>query len=403
MSQKIQFKRGVKTNLPTLNVGEPALTIDTDEVYIGNGIDNIKLAKDSDINTVYTTTNSGNAYSVTIPNISALTDGHLFVIKFNAASTGTITLNINNLGDISILDYSGSAVTDVRLNLIVNLRYENTSNSFILQGKGGGASTGGTATAAQILAPATATVDSGQITGTITTKTAQTYTPSTVNQTIAAKQYLGDIQTILGDADLISANIKSGVTIFGVAGNTNVVDTSSGDATAVQILAGKKAYVDGALVIGTAVNKAAATITPGTANQTIAANTLCTGIQTIAGDAKLIADNIILGKSIFNIAGNAKKIITTTGTMTCTNNGSGYVYATLPAQSFTVLGWIVRNNVYPSIFAGSFKIDTISHYGQFQQSGYGTDYVGGSFKTTLAIGHYSNAGTVNVTWWAYGY
>lgn len=45
MANKIQFKRGVKANLPTLNIGEPAFTTDENDFYIGNGTSNIKLAK----------------------------------------------------------------------------------------------------------------------------------------------------------------------------------------------------------------------------------------------------------------------------------------------------------------------------------------------------------------------
>ena len=101
----------------------------------------------------------------------------------------------------------------------------------------------------------------GKVTQSITTKAAATYTPGTSNQTIASGQYLSGVQTIKGDANLVSANIKSGVTIFGVSGNANVVDTSSGDATAAQILSGKKAYVDGSLVTGTMTNKSGTTTT----------------------------------------------------------------------------------------------------------------------------------------------
>ena len=50
-------------------------------------------------------------------------------------------------------------------------------------------------------------------------KDAETYTPSAVNQTIAANQYLTGDQTINGDANLTPENIKDGVSIFGVTGN----------------------------------------------------------------------------------------------------------------------------------------------------------------------------------------
>ena len=57
------------------------------------------------------------------------------------------------------------------------------------------------------------------LTATVTTKAAATITPGTSNQTIAAGTYLTGAQTITGDADLKAENIKSGVTIFNVAGS----------------------------------------------------------------------------------------------------------------------------------------------------------------------------------------
>ena len=59
----------------------------------------------------------------------------------------------------------------------------------------------------------------GYIDQSIATKGAQTYTPSTVNQTIGAGQYLSGTQTILGDPNLVAANIRIGKSIFGVNGN----------------------------------------------------------------------------------------------------------------------------------------------------------------------------------------
>ena len=49
--------------------------------------------------------------------------------------------------------------------------------------------------------------------------------------------------------------------------------------------------------------KAAATITPGTSNQTIASGTYLTGTQTISGDANLVAGNIKKDTSIFGVTG----------------------------------------------------------------------------------------------------
>ncbi|WP_418041130.1 phage tail protein [Paenibacillus xylanilyticus] len=78
----------------------------------------------------------------------------------------------------------------------------------------------GTATAAQVLAGATFSNATGNgRTGTMANQGAGgTVTPGTANQTKAAGYYSSAI-TVLGDADLIPGNIKSGVNIFGVDGN----------------------------------------------------------------------------------------------------------------------------------------------------------------------------------------
>lgn len=65
----------------------------------------------------------------------------------------------------------------------------------------------------------TAGNSSVSLTASVTTKAAATITPGTSNQTIASGTYLTGLQTILGDADLVASNIKSGVSIFGVDGS----------------------------------------------------------------------------------------------------------------------------------------------------------------------------------------
>jgi len=75
------------------------------------------------------------------------------------------------------------------------------------------------AVSGDILYGKTAYVNGSKLTGTITAKAAATYTPTTSDQTIAAGQYLSGAQTVKGDANLVAANIRSGVTIFGVSGS----------------------------------------------------------------------------------------------------------------------------------------------------------------------------------------
>lgn len=77
---------------------------------------------------------------------------------------------------------------------------------------------------------------SGSDTEQLTTQSAQTITPGTSNQTIASGTYLTGTQTIVGDADLIASNIKSGVNIFGVAGSlTSAVVSQDADTKVLSI------------------------------------------------------------------------------------------------------------------------------------------------------------------------
>ena len=83
-------------------------------------------------------------------------------------------------------------------------------------------------------------------------KAETTIIPSTSDQIIDAGQYLAGAQTIKGDSNLVAANIKSGVSIFGVAGTLETgTDTSDATAAASDILSGKTAYVADGRVTGT--------------------------------------------------------------------------------------------------------------------------------------------------------
>lgn len=88
-------------------------------------------------------------------------------------------------------------------------------------------------------------------------------------------------------------------------GTAKFVDTSDADATSAQLRNGATAYVNGTKITGSMTEKAAASYTPGTSDQSINANQYLIGAQTIKGDANLIASNIVAGKTIFGVAGSA--------------------------------------------------------------------------------------------------
>ena len=77
-----------------------------------------------------------------------------------------------------------------------------------------------------------------------------------------------------------------------------------GNVASNQMLKGYTALVKGSVVTGSIPSKGATTYTPGTTNQTIASGNYLSGVQTIKGDANLVAGNIAKGKSIFGVAGS---------------------------------------------------------------------------------------------------
>ena len=163
----------------------------------------------------------------------------------------------------------------------------------------------------------------------ITRKAATVYTPTESKQIINAGQYLnGDqtisaisstyvgsaiptqgtktitpstsVQTAVSSGTYVTGDVKVSAMPTGALSaptiNTNTGVVTSGVATAGYLAANTTKTLQ-------LTTKSAATITPSTTNQTIAAGQYLTGIQTIQGDANLIPENIASGVSIFGIIG----------------------------------------------------------------------------------------------------
>jgi hypothetical protein len=108
-----------------------------------------------------------------------------------------------------------------------------------------------------------------------------------------------------------------------VTGDSNVVNTTSGDAVAEEIQDGKKAWVQGQEVTGTMPDVGQQTVTPGTAAQTITQG-YHDGTGSVVGDADLTAENIKKDVTIFGV----------TGTHEGEGGGSTY-YAAVPKTGQT--------------------------------------------------------------------
>ncbi len=139
----------------------------------------------------------------------------------------------------------------------------------------------------------------------------KTVTPSTSKQTITADSGYTGLGTVTVNA------MTTGTTTAptSISGTSATVSTGTNTLTLTKTISvTPRVTTAGYVSAGTAGNssvsltasvttKAAATITPGTSNQTIAAGTYLTGTQTIAGDADLKGSNILSGVSIFGVAG----------------------------------------------------------------------------------------------------
>lgn len=160
----------------------------------------------------------------------------------------------------------------------------------------------------QMLNGVTAYAGGTKITGTIVSKGSSDLTVSGATVTVPAGYYSSSASKAVASGSA-TAPASISATSASVTTGTNTLTLSKTVSVTPVVTAG---YVSSGSAGNSSVSltasvttKAAATITPTTTNQTIAASTYLTGVQTIKGDANLVASNIVQGKTIFNVAGTA--------------------------------------------------------------------------------------------------
>lgn len=148
-------------------------------------------------------------------------------------------------------------------------------------------------------------------TGNIATKTSSDLTVSGATVTAPAGYYATNATKTVASGSAMAPATISG-TSASVSTGTNTITLSKTVSVTPDVSAG---YVSSGTAGNSAVSltasvttKAAATITPTTSNQEIAAGTYLTGKQTILGDENLVSANIVAGVSIFNIVGSAQLV-----------------------------------------------------------------------------------------------
>ena len=161
----------------------------------------------------------------------------------------------------------------------------------------------------KMLSGVTAYADGVKYTGSIESKSSSDLTASGATVTAPAGYYASAASKAVASGSATPPTTISGTSATVTTG-TNTITLSKRLSVTPRVTAG---YVSSGTagntdvtLIANVTTKAAATITPGTSNQTIASGTYLTGTQTISGDANLVSGNIVAGKSIFGVAGSAQ-------------------------------------------------------------------------------------------------
>jgi len=159
----------------------------------------------------------------------------------------------------------------------------------------------------KMLSGVTAYADGTKYTGSIASKSGSDISASGDTVTVPAGYYASQQTKAVAGGSATPAATISG-TSASLSTGSNTLTLSKTISNTPQVTAG---YVSSGTAGNSSVSltasvttKAAATITPGTSDQTIASGTYLTGAQTISGDADLVASNIKSGVSIFGVDGS---------------------------------------------------------------------------------------------------
>ena len=176
-------------------------------------------------------------YNLITNNTTATEGGHDFTFSDSLTSTGH-----------TLTDIYGALTSLVSADKVkLGTTYLGTAGSLV--------PSGGTATVASVLTGKTFFGDSqtdwNLQTGTMPDNTGHADFSPGVNSVSIPTGFYDGVTKISGDVNLVTGNIKNGITIFGVSGESSVVDTSDATAGTGDILLNKTGYVNGALITGT--------------------------------------------------------------------------------------------------------------------------------------------------------
>lgn len=291
--------------LETNNFGlqKPEKMIDNVDIDVING--NMDIVDKGLVLYLGTTSGAANAYTVTSEDIKSLAEGAAVCVKFHTAASAASTLNINGWGAKAIKKAGGADVTNLKASMYT-LRYDGTN--FILQGEGAS----GNATASDLLLNKTATTDAGEITGTMPNNGAVNQSlPINGTYDIPAGYHNGTGKVTQSVTTKSAATYTPGTSDQTIAAGqylsgAQTIKATTGTAAAGDVLSGKTFNsAAGIGLTGTMPSQGAKVITPSTANQAIAAG-YHNGSGYVVGDPDLIPANILNTANIFGVQGAAQ-------------------------------------------------------------------------------------------------